>query len=274
MSFQAIVILWLSVLIITRNRKELSEIENRLINGVSVACAIAIPLLLSDYRNVFNWHVVRMGAQGGLIFCLSVIKFSEKKSKNEVAMEFVHILSMDLMGAVLFCSIWNEFDNFQIILIITLTLHLTILIMKEFMLRQEPKIQEWIFNLAEAIDKRTVRTVDDIHKMLSSALGTSSLVFLDKEYFRNFNLRLIKNYLKEKGDINIETLKKDFDDEGAQELIYILESHQMNHLFIINVLPFSMALTNTKAIKGTTSYDKEMKILKSFVTLLNRKEIL
>jgi hypothetical protein len=270
-TYQAVVMIWLAYLTITRDKKSLSEAENRLINGVSIACAVAIPLLMSDYRSVFGWHFMRLGALGGLVFCLSTIKFSEKASKLEVGREFVHILLTDLLGTLLFCLIWSDFDYFGVAYATFMTMHLLILILKELSLLKVSKMQDWIFALTEAIEKGQVRTVTDLHQWLSRQLGSTSLVFLNEDSMAEFDVQVIREFIANKSELSLTELRSQLSLPAAQQLIYALESHQMNGVHVVGLNPLLLIFTNTPSFKGAAAYEKEMKILKSFIALLQRK---
>lgn len=270
LSYQGIALIWLSYLTIKRDKQSLSEAENRVINGVAMACSISIPLLISDYRIIFDWHVMRLGALGGLIFCLSMIKFSEKSTKREVSRELFHIALMDVIGTTLYCLVWNDFESFGIAFPVFMTMHVLILIFKELGQLRETRMQEWIFPVVEAIEKNQVHSVSDLHQLLTLQLGKTSLTFLSEDAMADYDVKLIKEFLIAHKNLTLSHLRKE-NSPAAVQLTYALDSMQMNQVHVINIDPLLMIFTNTPAYKGAAAYEKEIQILKSFIALLQRK---
>lgn len=270
--FQGLVVSGLALITLTRDKSDYSEVENRIINNVSLACAVALPLLVSDFRSAFGWDFMRLGALGGLVFCLSLLKISDKRDQREIFREFAHVILTDLLGTLLFCFIWSDFTYFWIAYVTFMTMHLMILLLKEFTLRRDPQVHEWLFEVMEAIEKNQIRSLPDLHDLLVSQLGTKSLIFLDEKSLQSYNLDLIRPYLTKQSEINLNSLRKESFHEAAQQLLYLLETHEMKQIFVITQSPMLLVLTNTPLIKGAVAYKREVKILKAIIRLLQRKE--
>jgi hypothetical protein len=131
-------------------------------------------------------------------------------------------------------------------------------------------MQEWIFPVVEAIEQNQVRTVSDLHQLLSLRLGNASVLFLSEDAMTEYDVPAIREYLKDKPQLTLSQLRQQHSEPAAQQLAYALDSHQMNQVHLVHVSPLLMIFTNTPAYKGAAAYEKEMKILKSFISLLER----
>ncbi|MGE5085591.1 MAG: hypothetical protein ACM3MG_04775, partial [Bacillota bacterium] len=233
---------------------------------------VSVPLLVSDFRFVFAWDVPRMGALGGLVFVYSLLKLSEKGQKLEISKELLYIIGADLCGALVFCLIWNDFKSFGIAYLLILTLHFFILLVKQVLLRERSKIQGWVFSLVESIQTRKIEEIADFHKLLSERVGSQSILPVTEEELSGFDIPALKTLFANQDVLELSLLKRSGDQSAAvQQLVYLLESHQMNQAHVIGSDPLYLILVNAPAIGKSDDYHNEMQILKSFLSLIQRK---
>lgn len=271
-SFQVVILAIVVYVSWTRDQSTLSESENRYINGVGIAAIISVPLLVSDFRFVFAWDVPRMGALGGLVFAYALSKLSEKGQKREISKELLYIFTVDLVGASIFCLIWQDFKSIGIALLLILTLHFFILLIKQVLLRERSKIQGWVFSLVESIQTRKIEEIADFHKLLSERIGTQSILPVTEEELSGFDIPALKTLFANQDVLDLSLLKRSSDaSSAAQQLAYLLESHQMNQAHVIGSEPLYLILVNAPAIGKADDYHNEMQILKSFLSLIQRK---
>ena len=271
-SFQVIVLAIVVYTCLNRDQSTLSESENRYINGIGVAAMIAVPLLVSDFRAVFAWGIPRMGALGGLVFAYSLIKLSEKRRKRDITKELVYIMGVDLVGAAIFCLIWKDFESFMIAYSVILTLHFFILLIKQLVLQEQSKMQDWVFGLVESIQTKNVQEIADFHGLLLERMGTQSILPITEENLNGFNIVALKTLFNDQDVLELPSLKKEASQSlAAQQMVYLLESHQMNQVHMIGKDPFYLILVNAPAIGKAGDYQNEMQILKSFLALIQRK---
>lgn len=271
-SFQFIVIALVMWISFQRDQTQLTEAENRYINGVGMAALIALPLLLTDYRSVFAWEIPRMGAIAGLAFAYSLLNLTEKRRKLDISIELGFIFGIDFVGSVVFCLVWKDFSSLAIAYAIFLALHFFILLVKQLILQNDVKIQDWIFDLVEAIQTRRIRETADFHQLLTDHLGTQSILLLTEEDMMGFNIAALKDQFTGRNGVDLASLKKlPGAPEGAQQMAYLLETHQMNQAHIIGTDPLYLILMHAPAIGATNTYQNEMQILKALLSLIQRR---
>lgn len=271
-SFQVIVLAIVVYTCLNRDQATLSESENRYINGIGVAAIVAVPLLVSDFRAVFSWDIPRMGALGGLVFAYSLVKLSEKHRKRDISKELVYIMAIDLVGAAIFCLIWKDFASFMIAYSVILTMHFFILLVKQLVLQERSKIQDWVFGLVESIQTKKVQEIADFHGLLLERMGTQSILPITEENLSGFNIAALKTLFDSQDVLELPALRKAAGHcLAAQQMAYLLESHQMNQAHMIGKDPFYLILVNAPAIGKAGDYQNEMQILKSFLSLIQRK---
>ncbi|MBO9668098.1 MAG: hypothetical protein J7501_14955 [Bdellovibrio sp.] len=270
--FQVVVLAIVAWVTLKRDPSTLSESENRYINGVGIAAMIAVPLLVSDFRSVFHWEVPRMGALGGLVFAYALLKLSEKRRKRDIGKELAYIFAVDLIGASVFCLIWQDFRSFNVACLLILTLHFFILLLKQLVLQERSQVQDWVLSLVESIQSEKVKDIVDFHGVLTQRLGSQSIYPVTEQDLSGFDIDGLKSLVKGSAVLDLSLLKKaNPQSEAGQQMAYLLESHQMNQVHVIGEEPLYMILVNAPAIGNASDYQNEMQILKSFLSLIQRK---
>ncbi len=99
--FSLSTILWLGLVLITRDRRRLSLMENRFIDGFTAALGFTFVLATTDMQMRPEWLHFRIGSLGGLIFvyvCLRLINLRE--SRVAVPAEILGLVGKASVGTV------------------------------------------------------------------------------------------------------------------------------------------------------------------------------
>lgn len=76
-AFVVVTLAWLFVILVTRDRSQLSPAENQLIASLAVAFGAGVLVALTDFGYRPSWLPVGMGAVGGLIFIYACVRLSQ-----------------------------------------------------------------------------------------------------------------------------------------------------------------------------------------------------
>ena len=91
--FSVLTLAWLSVSLLLRNRRDLSPMENRLVDGITVAGAFSIIFAATDFGLRPRWLPYQLGGLGALMFVYACVRLTNARDRQiTVLIDFLRTL--------------------------------------------------------------------------------------------------------------------------------------------------------------------------------------
>ncbi|MBX3041152.1 MAG: hypothetical protein KF789_10655 [Bdellovibrionaceae bacterium] len=251
----------------------LSESENRTLRSLGLVLFISLPLMISDFRLIFDWPIPRMGALAILLFTVTMSRMTDKSRRRDILAEVAFIPFVDLLGTVVFCVVWGEWSSFAIAYPTFISFHLFIVAVKEILFGNPDQIQDWIFSVIENLHRTSSLRIRDIQDKVSEIMSPQTMQILSEEELAPFDRAALKSSLSEERVHSLRDLiaggrNRDF---ATSQLIYLLESYQMSEIHPVSLDPLVVILINNRSMGFSSDYKKEIKLLRLHIAALTRK---
>ncbi len=251
----------------------LSETENRTLVSLGLILLISLPLLISDFRFVFGWNIPRMGALAILLFTVTMLKLTDKPGRRQILLEIAYIPAINLLGASVFSLVWGDSKTFIIVYPMLIAFHLFIVAMNEILFGQG-QIQDWIFVLLEKMNSQKKQDLKTVQSVVKEVLNSQTLLIFSEDELASYDLEALKEAMALKEVHSLRELRDQKSDSFSKsQLIYLMESHQMSEIHLISLEPLVIILVNNRSMGFSSDYQKELSLLRNYVTALSRKAL-
>lgn len=251
----------------------LSETENRTLVSLGLILLISLPLMISDFRFVFGWSIPRMGALAILLFTVTMLKLTDKPGRRQILLEIAYIPAINLLGAAVFSLVWGDSKSFIIIYPMLIAFHLFIVAMNEILFGQG-QIQDWIFVLIEKMNAQKQQDLATVQSVIKEVMNSQTMLLFSEDQLSSYDLSALKEEMRTK---EVQSLREIRDQKSKSfsksQLIYLLESHQMSEAHLISLEPLTIILVNNRSMGFSSDYQKELSLLRNYVTALTRKAL-
>jgi hypothetical protein len=271
-SFQILVFAALVWLAWNRSVDSLSESENRTLLSIGLILFISLPLLVSDFRIVFDWPIPRMGALATLLFTVTMVKLTDKASRRDVFYEIAYIPLINLFSCLVFCIVWLDFSAFFVLYPLLICFHLLIIAVSEILFGQR-QVQDWIFTVIQQLDRSKIKSFGDAKHVINSVMTAQTILLLSEKDLVSFDLAALKKELTGKDTYYLRELRKTDRNFSTSQLIYLLESHQMTEIHLVSLEPLHLILVNNRNMGFSSDYQKELGLLRHYMTALTKKTL-
>lgn len=271
------VCVWL--MLVLRDRSDLSETENRLANAVAAALVIGLPLVVTDFRQLLPWIPVRAGAIGGLILIYACVRTTRHHDRKRVVLgEIGAMLAKAGVVAASFMAISGYVDVNMLVRTVATALAFVLLFTitgRLRALRIGNEDRSFLHTLLEADDRSPGAFIDSQRR----AAVLEEHLILGPERLNQYDAGVIADMLERNhGVCRLATLRTDTQAaaksgiDGAEQLIDLLESYGMSHVCLIGRTPLTLLLVNFPQLASGQTFETELAVIQKFANVIARQQ--
>jgi hypothetical protein len=268
---------WLAWNVVRRDRAAHSTMENRLINSVGMALAVAFAVALTDLQLAPSWFHFRIGGMGGLLFVYVCVRVADGDDSPLVVVS--ELIGLTVLAGLVTAALalllpGADADQYASIFLVCLSFVLLYTILGRInSLRRNSRhtsFFRWLLDmtsttleeLVAALERlpltrehRVVRETDvdpaDPAVMASALLRAGEVCTLS-------GLRSAKDSAPEE------------DRDGIEQLIGLLQQHGMTHVMLLSGRPYTFLLLNLPEFASGHNPMLEVALLHRYAALLPR----
>ncbi|MDR2214402.1 MAG: hypothetical protein LBE59_00990 [Nevskiaceae bacterium] len=258
-----------AILVIGRDRNSLSAAENRLISGFGVACVLAVPLAITDFRRDFVDFPVRAGAVGALLIVYSLVRDNRRgKSWAGFVRELGQLLLRGLPLALLLAVFVREGDALQralVITIATLAVVMQIVIFDRIRNRarqmRSDQLRRWLLDAPTASRNEFIASLDRLPEL-------AGLQVMQPSALGKYDVDVLRSFLERQRVVGLTRLQQHFgNDDAAQQLCDLLHIHGMTHVCLLAAQPLTILLCALPEVQQTGFGEPELQLIQRFAQL-------
>ena len=286
--YELFVFLFITVVIICRDKKALSEPENHLIESIGVASIIILPLIITDFQTVVEMPIMRIGSIAILVFIFTLTRQSSASRQTDAFLR--GIMRISLYGLVLglvFASVSVTAELFRDqAASITLSLiqpYIALGIALAFLIRITDRLvamrresrshyfQNWLANA------KTESIADFVQSVLRYA-PLKNCILVGRKMLADYDIESMRPLFDQHASLlstedlnNISRLEQDeqlvF---AAEQLVDLLGRNQCNQFCLLSEQPVTALLVNIPTVAGTVRLKTELVVISKIAEALNR----
>ncbi|HUF69720.1 MAG TPA: hypothetical protein VMM79_13840 [Longimicrobiales bacterium] len=267
-------IVWLGAILITRDRRSLSTMENRFITAVSAALACTFLLALTDLQIRPEWLHFRVGSIGALIFvyvCLRLM--TPGGSRLAIAGEIAGLTAKSLVAALAFGLLIgpSPTDTFVATFFIATALVLLLTILERIRESRFRNHQASFFNW---LAKARTASLDEFMDSLSQLPLAAEHVVLRQDQLTGYDLELLREaFDADRPVATLAMLRASLSRESPrtaarEQLVDMLEKHEMTHATLVSEAPPTVLLLNLPDFVGSYNPVLHVELLQKFGRML------
>lgn len=231
---------------------DLTPDEEQLIRLLFISAVFAIPLIVTDFRDLFGWNFPRMGALAPMLV-LSAVQASmrHESSKAYIARLLLHAAVVIGFCYLVFADDWVKLSSF------CLSLMLMTRNIERLFLKDPHGINHdfWqVFRNWVSLEKPDVKT-------LSKNLEERKILIWGPEHFEGYDQELIGKYLSTAQRITLSEaraqVRRGENREVHEQIVDLLETNDMNLILLINSNPLSTVIANVPLTLGSRPLELE-----------------
>ncbi len=267
----------LTVLAVTRDRRELSAAENRFIDTIVIGSAALIPLVVTDYRKVLVWiSVPRMGGIAGLFFVYALMRpTNEAQPVRAFGLEVLGIAARGAIVAAVLVAVTGSITvgTFLDAAAVSLAAVLvTIVLERVKALHLEDREASFLHWLLRA----ETRSLEGLIASLRDLPLTEEHITLKGADLEGYDASAISR-LFEDGNavVSLASLRHEISSRGevvaeaVEELVHILEKYDMTHAALVCGKPPTLLLLNLPQV-APQLYEVQVRLIQKYSRLLER----
>jgi hypothetical protein len=272
----------LSVIVITgwmvwrTDRSRLTSSESRLIAAVFVAAMVSVPLILTDFRDVFSWIPRRFGSAAPLILVYVLVRLHHRADTvATVFREVVGVFARAAVTALSFMAISGNLVAVEFLQFLPLSLILVLVFTIFYRLK------------AVSVENRGVSFLQWLLHAKMSSFGafvaslrrlplTREHLLLPESGLRDYDAGRLLAYLdRERRILSLTQLRQQAAAgsgarEVAEELVSLLEKHGMSHVGLAGRRPASLLLLNSPLVPGPHFEEVKVNVVLKLCRVLQR----
>lgn len=248
--FVVLTLAWLALVLLWRDRASLSPAENAFVRGVSVAVALSVPLGLSDFRIRPEWLELRLGGLGGLFLVYTCVRLTLPGGESMALFRDLAWLAAKTLGLV--ASVAVVVRDFEAQFLVPLTAIMLAFVLLFTILDQLGRsiagdrvnsFRRWLLEAETGSLEAFIHSLDEL------PLLENHEVLREKD-LDGYDLERIAAWLSGQSRVwSLATLRrqvarKDHDPNAAEQLIDLLEAHDMSQVTRLSRRPFTLLLVN------------------------------
>ena len=267
-------IIWLGLVLAVRNRRTLSAMENSFIDAVTAALAFTFVLALTDMQMQPDWLPFRLGSIGGLIFVYVCLRLTDAgNSRRLVLGEMLGLAVKAAVAAIAFgLLVANASTNaYLAAFCVAVALVLLVAILERIREGRIRNLQtsffQWLINLRAA-------SLDDFIEALYQIPLAGEHLVLRGDQLRGYDVALLAGTFDlGRPVLTLSSLRASLaagsrGSDGAEQLVDMLERHEMTHATMLSTAPAVILLLNLPEFAGGHNPVLQVGLIQKFGRLL------
>ncbi|MGH8631424.1 MAG: hypothetical protein ACREU7_11770 [Burkholderiales bacterium] len=274
----------LSVIVLTgwmvwrTERSKLTSSESRLIGAVFVAAMVSVPLILTDYRDVFSWIPRRFGSAAPLILVYVLVRLHHRA--DTVATVFREVIGMFVRASVValsFMAISGNLVAREFLEFLPLSLVLVLVFTIFYRLKAVSVENRGVSFLQWLLHAKMSSFGSFVNSLRRLPLMREHLLLLETD-LRDYDVQRLLAYLgKERRILSLTQLRQQAASESrgrevAEELVSLLEKHGMSHVGLASRQPASLLLLNSPLVPGAHFEEVKVNVILKLCRVLQRTD--
>lgn len=272
----------LSVIVLTgwmvwrTDRSRLTSSESRLIAGVFVAAMVSVPLILTDYRDVFDWIPRRFGAAAPLILVYVLVRLHHRADTvATVFREVIGVFARASVVALSFMAISGNLVAAEFLQFLPLSLILVLVFTIFYRLKAVSVENRGVSFLQWLLHAKMSSFGAFVTSLRRLPLTREHLLLLEPD-LRDYDVRRLLAYLdKERRILSLTQLRQQAAGESgvrevAEELVNLLERHDMSHVGMAGRQPAGLLLLNSPLVPGSHFEEVKVNVILKLCRVLQR----
>jgi hypothetical protein len=274
--FELSVILLTGWMVWRTDRSRLTSSETRLIGAVFVAAMVAVPLIFTDYRDVFTWIPRRFGSAAPLILVYVLVRLHHRA--DTVATVFREVIGMFVrasMVALSFMAISGNLVAGEFLQFLPLSLVLVLVFTIFYRLKAVSVENRGVSFLQWLLHAKMSSFGAFVTSLRRLPLTREHLLLLEPD-LRDYDVRRLLTYLdKERRILSLTQLRQQAAGESgarevAEELVSLLEKHGMSHIGMAGRQPASLLMLNSPLVPGSHFEEVKVNVILKLCRVLQR----
>lgn len=261
--FQISILLILIGLLMSSKSQDGSSEEKLLKQRIFIAFVFGLPFYLTDYAQLLNYPVARVGCIGGLILVLCALLYFEARPRRKLVMTLLTIFIQDVLASLMIVLVLSDMNvsNFFITFDLILVCHLVVIIFNSSFLAEGSRLRGWAFRVVNS----GASGKDGIHT-INNALQDEGIIFYDESMLNGYDIASIKSFLEDSTEIRYSVAELNNKTNAATEqLAYLLEDSQANSLLILMKNPLIVAAMNDPTYTSDNNTIREQAVVSQFI---------
>jgi len=271
---------WIAFALVRRDRSSLSPLENRYADATSVAFLVATAFAATELDIRPSWLPYGLGGLGGLTFLHVCVHLTEGRVKYaRVTWNIVRQLLEGAVIAAAYGLIVRDADRSTLLFIFLFASSCVFNFGIRWRLRSlmrrrhDASLRQWLVNT-------TPRTLDEFIDALRHAPWGAEPLFLRDDSLADYDDTLIGGYLASSNGtatlarLRIRARTATTDIRAIEQLIDLLENHDMTHVALLGEHPVSLLLVNLPDVAGADGAASEIALVQKIARLLPSHEVM
>tara|TARA_R110000868_G_scaffold132381_5_gene343312 strand:- start:13693 stop:14874 length:1182 start_codon:yes stop_codon:yes gene_type:complete len=255
-------LLLISLLMSSKNQDGSSE-ERLLQQRIFVAFTFGLPFYLTDYAQLLNYPIARVGCIGGLILVLSALLYFETHPRRKLIMTFLTIFIQDALATLMIVVVLSEMNatNFVLSFELILVCHLVFIIFNSSFFAERSHLRGWAFRVINS----GASGKGGVH-VINKALQGEGITFHDESMLNSYDLNSLKSFLAKSAKVRYPLNElNDDNSSAAEQLAYLLEESQANTLLVLIKNPLVVVTMNNPTNTSDANTNSEQAVVSQFV---------
>lgn len=268
----------LALVLVRRDRRSLSPLENRYADATSVAFLVATAFTATELDVRPSWLPYGLGGLGGLTFLHVCVHLTESRVRRlRIAWDIVRQLVEAAGIAAAYSLVVRGTDRATLLFVFLLASSCVFTFSIRWRLRSlsrrrhDVSLRRWLVNTQ-------VRTLDEFIDALRHAPWGAEPIFLRDDSLADYDEALIGGFLaSNSGTATLARLRDRMrtgteDIRAAEQLIDLLENHDMTHVALLGEQPVTLLLVNLPDVAGADATAGEIALVQKIARLLPAEE--
>jgi hypothetical protein len=264
---------WLALALIRRDRSDIAPMENRFADAASVSLIVAAALALTEFGIRPSWMPYGLGGVGVLIFVFACVHLSDNRMRRMgILIELARFFAEGAAIAAIYALAVHTLDRPMVLLVFLLSSSFVFLFgirwrLRSLARRRHASLRGWLVDV-------DARTLDEFIVALRRAPWAVQPLFLREAELTEYEAAVLAQYLSDhRGVASLAQLRTRVraargDVGGAEQLIDLLESHDMTYVALLGEEPTTLMLVNLPDVAGVEAAAMEIALIQKIGRLL------
>jgi hypothetical protein len=263
---------WLALTLIRRDRADIAPMENRFADAASVSLIVAAALALTEFGIRPAWMPYGLGGLGVLIFLFACVHLTDSRMRRlGILGELAQYFAEGAAIAAIYALAVHTLDRSLVLLVFLLSSSFVFLFglrwrLRSLARRRRVSLRTWLVNV-------DATTLDEFIAALRLAPWSVQPLFLREPELADYDEALADYLIKHRGLASLAQLRTRVrrggaDVAGAEQLIDLLESHDMTYVALLGEHPTTLMLVNLPDVAGVEAAAAEIALIQKIGRLL------
>ena len=275
--FALLTLAWLGWMLLARRRADLSPMENRFTDALTAVVACSLLLFATDFGLRPDWLPFRLGSLGGLLFVYACVRLSDAGDAGmRVLREFLGIglRAVLVTASLLWLTREPSLEYGLALLAISTGFVLLFTIMGRLRAlrieQRDTSFSRWFLHA----DTSSLESF--VESLRSLAVAEQHLILHGRDLDGYEEAPIVAQFDTEHPVWTVSALRSKVasqggDLAGAEQLVELLESHQMSHAALLSERPVMLVLLHLPEVAGTSNPLLEIAVIQKCARLLHSR---